>query len=74
MEEYERSRIETLLGHDPELRNLWSDHLALEGRIAELEQLPHPSPAEALSRRQLQKLKLVGRDEIARLLARRAPA
>ncbi len=70
MEEHERSRIEALLDRDPELRNLWQEHLDLESQIARLESLPHPSPTETLSRRQLQKQKLAGRDKIAGILAR----
>ncbi len=72
MEDYERSRIESLLDRDADLRELWSDHLELEGRIAELEGLPHLTPAETLVRKQLQKQKLAGRDQIARVLARHA--
>ena len=73
MEDYERSRIERLLDRDAELRTLWSAHLDLEGRIADLEELLHLTPAEELVRKRLQKQKLVGRDQIARVVARHAP-
>ncbi len=70
MEDYERSRIEVLLDRDPELRDLWKQHLELEGRIEQIESLPHLSPSESLSRKQLQKQKLAGKDRIAQILAR----
>ncbi len=70
MEEHERSRIEALLDRDPELRGLWQEHLDLESKIARLEVLPHASPTETLTRRQLQKPKLAGKDKIAEILAR----
>ena len=54
MEDYERSRIEALLDRDPELHDLWQEHLELEKRIEEIELLPHLSPSERLTRKQLQ--------------------
>ncbi len=70
MEDYERSRIEALLDRDPELRDLWREHLDLEGQIGQLEALPHMSPAERMTRKRLQKQKLAGKDKIAQILAR----
>ena len=70
MEHYERSRIEVLLDRDPELRDLWKQHLELEGHIEQIESLPHLSPSESLRRKQLQKQKLAGKDRIAQILAR----
>ena len=55
MEDYERSQIEALLDRDPELRDLWKEHLELEARIEKIESVPHPSPSEELKRKQLQK-------------------
>ena len=70
MEDYERSQIEGLLDRDPELRELWQQHLELEGQIEKLEALPHLSPSENLARKQLQKQKLSGKDKIQQILAR----
>ncbi len=70
MEDYERSQIEGLLDRDPELRELWQQHLELEGQIEKLETLPHLSPTENLTRKQLQKQKLSGKDKIQQILAR----
>ncbi len=70
MEDYERSRIEALLDRDPELRDLWHEHVELEARIDKIESLPHVSPSERLTRKQLQKQKLAGKDKIAQILAR----
>ena len=70
MEEYERTQIESLLDRDAELRDLWKEHLQLEVRIAEIEAMPHLSPTESLTRKQLQKQKLAGKDKIAEIVAR----
>ena len=69
MEDYERSRIEALIDRDPELRELWQDHLTLEQQIEKLEAQAHLSPTETLTRKQLQKQKLAGKDRIAEILA-----
>lgn len=69
MEDYERSRIEELLDRDPELEELWKEHQDLEARIEKLEALPHLTPSETLTRKQLQKQKLAGKDRIAEILA-----
>ncbi|MBW2281043.1 MAG: YdcH family protein [Deltaproteobacteria bacterium] len=70
MEDYERSRIEALLDRDPELSELWNEHLELDKRIEKLESQMHLSPSESLSCKQLQKQKLAGKDKIAQILAR----
>jgi uncharacterized protein YdcH (DUF465 family) len=70
MEDYERSRIEELLDRDPELSALWKEHLELEAQIDKLELQAHLTPTETLSRKQLQKQKLAGKDKIAEILSR----
>ena len=69
MEHYERARIAALVRHDDELRLLWREHQDLESRLDELNGVAHPSPAEQLERKQVQKRKLAGKDRIARILA-----
>jgi hypothetical protein len=69
METHERARIETLLDRDEKLRALWREHLEYERKLADFETLRHLTPQEELDRKQLQKLKLRGKTEIARILA-----
>ena len=72
MEDYERSRIESLLDRDPELKALWQEHQDLEAQIERLESQAHLTPTETLTRKQLQKQKLAGKDKIAEILSRHA--
>ena len=69
MEQAERARIESLAQSDAELRDLWREHLELEQKLAELDQRRHPTPGELLERKRIQKLKLAGKDQIARILS-----
>ena len=70
MEQYERSRIESLLGRNPELSALWEEHLDLETRLHALDSRAYLSPQEQLERKLLQKRKLAGRDRIAEIVVR----
>ncbi len=70
MESYERVRIAELVEQDEELRRLWSEHQSLERRLGELDGRPHLTPEEELERKQVQKLKLAGKDRIAGILAK----
>ena len=74
MEQYERSRIESLLGRDPELSELWQEHLALESRLEAIDSQAFLSPEEQMERKLLQKRKLSGRDRIAEIVVRYANA
>jgi uncharacterized protein YdcH (DUF465 family) len=70
MEAYERRRVEALIGEDPELDQLWREHLVLEARLGELDGVRHLSPEEEMERKRLQKTKLQGMDRIADIVAR----
>ena len=70
MKDYERARIEALTEGDPELRGLWQEHLDFERKLADLDGQSHLTPGEILERKQIQKLKLAGKDRIAQILAR----
>ena len=74
MEDHERARIEALLEADPELRGLWEEHLEFERRLKEMDLRLHLTPRENTERKQLQKLKLAGKDKIAEILARHGAA
>lgn len=68
MENHERTRIEALVDRDEELGRLWREHLEYEQRLADMEQRSHLTPQESMERRQVQKLKLAGKDQIAKIL------
>jgi uncharacterized protein YdcH (DUF465 family) len=70
MKDEERSRIEALLDQDAELRQLWEEHRDLDQRIAEFDLRRYLTPPEQNERKQLQKLKLAGKDRIARILSK----
>jgi uncharacterized protein YdcH (DUF465 family) len=70
MEDYERARIEALIGEDEHLRRLWTAHQQLESRLAELDALPHLTPAEELERKRIQKQKLAGKDRMAEIVSK----
>ncbi len=69
MENDERARIESLLPNHRELRQLWEEHLELEKQLDELNSQAHLSPSEQTERKMIKKRKLVGKDQIAQILA-----
>ena len=70
MKDQERARIAALAGRHPELKGLWEQHLDFERRLEEYDALPHMSPDEKRERKQIQKLKLAGKDKIVQILDR----
>lgn len=70
MEDYERARIEALIGKDEQLRRLWAVHQQLESRLAELDALPHLTPDEEMERKRIQKQKLAGKDRMAQIVSK----
>jgi len=71
MEDSEKARIASLTGSDsyPELQTLWREHLYYEQQLEELDRQSYLTPDEQLERKQIQKLKLAGKDQIARILS-----
>ncbi len=69
MESEERARIESLLPKHEELRQLWEEHLELERQLEEFNSQAYLNPSEQVERKTIKKRKLVGKDQIAKLLA-----
>ncbi len=69
MEPNDIALIQENLEQNPELAKLWSEHLELEKKLEEMNQRIYLSTEEQLERKQLQKLKLAGRDRIEQILA-----
>jgi len=65
----ERSRIAALSSEDPELKGLWEQHLDFERRLEKYDALSHLTPDEERERKQIQKLKLAGKDKMVQILA-----
>lgn len=70
MEKQDKELIVTLIDREPELKEKWQEHLALEGQLAELQGRLHLSTEEEVEKKRLQKLKLAGKDRIMEILAR----
>ncbi len=70
MEAYERAQIESLAERNQELRRLWAEHQDFETQLAALDAFPHLTSEQELERKQVQKLKLAGKDRIAAIVAR----
>ena len=61
--------IQANLDNDPELAQLWSEHLEMEKKLDDMNQRLYLSTEEQIERKRLQKLKLAGRDRIEQILA-----
>ncbi len=68
---YNRSLVRELAANDSHLRLLYAEHQAFENRLANLGSQRSLTAAEQIEIRNLQKLKLARKDEIARILARK---
>jgi uncharacterized protein YdcH (DUF465 family) len=70
MEHSDLELIEQLSPADPELAQLWRDHLEMEAQLESLSGRLYLTPEEQVERKRLQKRKLAGRDRIEVILAR----
>lgn len=70
MEKRDEELIGTLVGRDPELKEKWEEHVALENRLNDLQKRLHLSTEEEVEKKRLQKLKLAGKDRIMEILAK----
>ncbi|MCF8032180.1 MAG: YdcH family protein [Desulfarculaceae bacterium] len=69
MEPNDVAMIQANLDDQPELAKLWSEHLELEKKLDEMNQRLYLTTEEQVERKQMQKLKLAGRDRIEQILA-----
>jgi len=68
MEKKDEELIQTLIAHDPELKQYYEEHLQLETQLAELNRKVYLTPEQDLEKKQLQKRKLNGKDHIMQIL------
>ncbi len=70
MEKRDVELIVTLVGNDPELKEKWDEHVALEHQLNDLQKRLHLSTEEEVEKKRLQKLKLAGKDRIMEILSK----
>jgi uncharacterized protein len=68
MEEMDMELVERLVGENPKFRMLFEEHQLLEKELDEYEKKRYLTPQEEMERKKIQKIKLAGKDEMARIL------
>jgi len=68
MEENDLQLIRKLIPKNKELKTLWDEHLEYEEKLDQLNKRRYMSTEEEMKRKELQKLKLRGKDRIAEIL------
>lgn len=68
MEDTDLQLIRKLIPKDRELKNLWDEHLEYEEKLEQLNKRRYLSTEEEMRRKELQKLKLHGKDRIEEIL------
>ncbi|MFQ5666017.1 MAG: DUF465 domain-containing protein [Candidatus Binatia bacterium] len=70
MEKKDEELIQSLLGHDAELKRYYEEHLALERRLSEFNRKLYLTPEQEFEKKEIQKRKLSGKDRIMEILGR----
>jgi hypothetical protein len=60
--------VQRLLKESEAFQRLWTRHQRYEQQLAELDRIPHLTPVQELERKNLQKLKLAGKDQMMELV------
>ncbi|WP_305041213.1 YdcH family protein [Geoalkalibacter sp.] len=68
MEEMDMQLVERLVGENPKFRMLFEEHQLLEKELNEFEKKRYLTAEEEMERKKIQKIKLAGKDEMARIL------
>lgn len=68
MEERDLQLIRQLIPNNAILEQLWEEHLAYETKLDEFNKKRYLSAEDEMRRREIQKLKLVGKDQIEEIL------
>ncbi len=68
MEEADLQLIRKLIPKDKELKQLWDGHLEYEEKLEQFNKRRYLSTEEEMRRKELQKLKLQGKDKIEGIL------
>ena len=70
MEKKDEELIKSLLLRDPELKEYYEEHVELEQQLAAFQKKHYLTTEEELEKKRLQKRKLVGKDQIMKILAK----
>lgn len=70
MEETDLQLIRKLIPKDKELKRLWDEHLDYEEKLDQLNKRRYLSTEEEMRRKEIQKIKLHGKDRIEEILRR----
>ena len=70
MEDRDIQLIEKYSATDPDLKNLWDDHILYQKQVDKLEARPYRSPMEEQTLKQLKKQKLDGKTRLEQLLGK----
>jgi uncharacterized protein YdcH (DUF465 family) len=70
MEETDLQLIRKLIPKDKVLKKLWDEHLEYEEKLEQFNKRRYLSTEEEMRRKELQKLKLQGKDKIEEILRR----
>ena len=70
MEEKDLQLINRLIPENPELKKLWEEHLEYKVKLEEFNKKKYLSAEDELKRKDIQKLKLSGKDQIEDILRR----
>ncbi|HEY9160852.1 MAG TPA: DUF465 domain-containing protein [Desulfomonilia bacterium] len=68
MEEKDLQLINKIIPENPELKKLWEEHLDYKVKLDEFNRKKYLSAEDELKRREIQKLKLAGKDRIEDIL------
>ncbi len=68
MEETELQMIRRLIPKNQELKKLWDEHMDYEEKLDQLNKRRYLSTEEEIRRKEIQKLKLRGKDRIEEIL------
>ena len=60
--------VQRLLKENDAFQRLWTRHQRYEQQLGELDRIPHLTPAQEFERRNIQKLKLAGKDQMMELV------
>ncbi len=69
MEEKDQTLVQELFDRNPRFRLLYEEHRLLEKELTQFEDRPFLSSEEEMEKKNIQKLKLAGKDEMERIIA-----
>jgi uncharacterized protein len=68
MEEKDQTLVQELFDSNPRFRLLYEEHRLLEKELLQFEDRPFLSPEEEREKKNIQKLKLAGKDEMEQII------